>query len=507
MSLRLLGIDVGTGGTRAVLIDGNGTLVGSRTSEHAPFRSPETGWAEQDPHDWWRATCEAVQQVMAASETEPSEIAAVGFSGQMHGAVLLGDAGEVLRPALIWCDQRTADEAHELTEQISAEKIIAWTSNPALTNFTLTKLLWVRKHEPKLFARFRTMLLPKDYVRYQLTGEYGMDVADASGTLLLEVAHRRWSREMANATGIPVSALPPLFESPDVCATVSEAGAAATGLKQGTPVVAGAGDQAAGAVGLGIVSPGAVHATIGTSGVVFAATDRPALDPKGRLHSFCHALPGRWHVMGVTQSAGLSLRWFRDNFGNPSNDSRDPYDRLSDEAAAVPPGCDGVLWTPYLMGERTPHLDPEARAALIGLAANHGRGHTIRAIMEGVAFSLRDAFSIFAEMKVPVTTIRLGGGGARSPLWRQIQADVYGHVVEVVQAEEGAAYGAALLAGVGARVWSTVDEACRRSVRVSEQIEPDPATNALMNDQYELYRRIYPALRDIRRNSKSSALR
>jgi len=506
MPQRLLGIDVGTGGTRAVLIDGDGTVVGSCTSQHAPFRSPETGWAEQDPHDWWRATCEAVKQVMAASETEPPEIAAVGFSGQMHGAVLLNDAGEVLRPALIWCDQRTADEARELTEQIGEEKIIAWTSNPALTNFTLTKLLWVRKYEPELFARFRTMLLPKDYVRYRMTGEYGMDMADASGTLLLDVAHRRWSSEMANAAAIPVSALPPLFESTDVCATVSEAGAAATGLKQGTPVVAGAGDQAAGAVGLGIVSPGAVHATIGTSGVVFAATDRPALDPKGRLHTFCHAIPARWHVMGVTQSAGLSLRWFRDNFGTRSNESRDLYDQLSDEAAAVPPGCDGVLWTPYLMGERTPHLDPQARAALIGLAANHGRGHFVRAIMEGVAFSLRDSFSIFAEMKVPVTTIRLGGGGARSPLWRQIQADVYGHVVEVLQAEEGAAYGAALLAGVGRRIWSTVDEACRRSVRVSEQIQPDPATNALMNQQYELYRRIYPALRDIRRNSKSSAV-
>jgi xylulokinase len=499
MSSKLLGIDIGTGGTRAVLVDQQGAVFASCTSEHAPFASPQTGWAEQDPHDWWRATCEAVKQVMARSQTDASEIAAVGFSGQMHGAVLLDDKGEVLRPALIWCDQRTADEARELTEQIGEDKIIAWTSNPALTNFTLTKLLWVRKYEPELSARFRTMLLPKDYVRYRLTGRYGMDLADASGTLLLDVAHRRWSSEMADAAGISANALPPLFESSDVCALVSEAGAAATGLKSGTPVVAGAGDQAAGAVGLGIVSPGAVHATIGTSGVVFAATDRPALDPKGRLHTFCHAVAGRWHVMGVTQAAGLSLRWFRDNFGTRSNDSRDPYEQLSEEAAAVPPGSDGVLWTPYLMGERTPHLDPHARAALIGLAANHGHGHVIRAIMEGVAFSLRDSFSIFAEMKVPVTTIRLGGGGARSPLWRQIQADIYGHAVEVLQAEEGAAYGAALLAGVGAGVWSTVDEACQRSVRVSKQIEPDPKTSTLMNQQYELYRRIYPALRDIRR--------
>jgi xylulokinase len=501
MPSRLLGIDVGTGGTRAVLIDGEGTVVASRTAEHVPFTSPETGWAEQDPHDWWHATCEAIKQVMASSRTTPGEIAAVGFSGQMHGAILLDADGEVLRPALIWCDQRTADEARELTSQLGEDQIINWTCNPALTNFTLTKLLWVRKHEPKLFDRFRTLLLPKDYVRYRLTGELGMDMADASGTLLLDVANRRWSTEMARASGINPAVLPPLFESPDVCARISDSGAAATGLLKGTPVVAGAGDQAAGAVGLGVVRPGAVHATIGTSGVVFAATDRPALDPKGRLHTFCHAIPGRWHVMGVTQSAGLSLRWFRDNFGTLAEDSRDPYERLSEEAAKVPPGCDGVLWAPYLMGERTPHLDPQARAALVGLAANHGRGHIIRAILEGVAFSLRDSFSIFAEMKVPVTDIRLGGGGARSLLWRQIQADVYGHSVEVVEAEEGAAYGAALLAGVGAGTWSNVDEACQRTVRISKRIDPDPATSALMNHQYEMYRRVYPALRHIQRDS------
>jgi xylulokinase len=506
MPSKLLGIDVGTGGTRAVLIDEQGTVVASRTAEHQPFASPETGWAEQDPHDWWRATCESIKQVMAVSGVNSSEIAAVGFSGQMHGAVLLDASGEVLRPALIWCDQRTAEETRALTAQVGEDQVIAWTCNPALTNFTLTKLLWVRQHEPKIYERFRTLLLPKDYVRYRLTGDYGMDMADASGTLLLDVANRRWSLEMARATQIDPSCLPPLFESPEVCARISEAGAAATGLLKGTPVVTGAGDQAAGAVGLGIVSPGAVHATIGTSGVVFAATDRPALDPKGRLHTFCHAIPGRWHVMGVTQSAGLSLRWFRDNFGTATQDARDPYERLSDEAATAPPGCDGVLWAPYLMGERTPHLDPHARAALIGLAANHGRSYIIRAILEGVAFSLRDSFSIFAEMKVPVTDIRLGGGGARSALWRQIQADVYGHAVEVVAAEEGAAYGAALLAGVGARVWSSVDEACAQTVHIEKRVSPDPATSALMDLQYEMYRLIYPALRAIHRSANSSAV-
>src|SRR5215472_11911705 len=497
MPSKLLGIDVGTGGTRAVLVDESGTVVASCTAEHVAFASPQTSWAEQDPHDWWRATCESVKQVMATSKTEASEIAAVGFSGQMHGAVLLDDKGGVLRPALIWCDQRSAPEADELTAEVGGEKIIGWTCNPALPNFTLTKLLWVRKHEPHLFERFRMLLLPKDYVRYRLSGEYGMDMADASGTLLLDVSNRRWSSEMTSATGIDPHCLPPLFESPGVCASISRAGAQATGLKEGTPLVAGAGDQAAGAVGLGIVRAGAVHATIGTSGVVFAATDRPALDPKGRLHTFCHAIPERWHVMGVTQAAGLSLRWFRDRFGAGMDDGRDPYECLSDEAASVAPGCEGLFWAPYLMGERTPHLDPNVRGALVGLTPTHTRGHVIRAILEGVAFSLKDTFSIFEEIHVPVTNIRLGGGGARSVLWRQIQADIYAHEVELMEAEEGAAYGAAILAGVGAGHWSSVDEACNAVTKVATRVRPSSEASRLLQANYATYRRIYPALRSI----------
>jgi xylulokinase len=331
-----------------------------------------------------------------------------------------------------------------------------------------------------------------------------MDMADASGTLLLDVANRRWSSEMAKVTNIPVSALPKLFESCDVCGVVSKLGAEATGLKSGTPVVCGAGDQAAGAVGLGVVRPGTVHATIGTSGVVFASTDRPSMDPRGRLHTFCHAIPNRWHVMGVTQAAGLSLRWFRDCFGVSAQTTADPYDALTAEAESVPAGSGGVMWAPYLMGERTPYLDPEARAAVIGLAANHGRPHIIRAILEGVAFSLKDSFSIFGEMKVPITEIRLGGGGARSSLWQQIQADVYGHRVEIVEAEEGAAYGAALLAGVGAGVWPTVDEACRQVVRVKSRVEPQPLSSATMQQQYLAFQRIYPALKEIADGSRTA---
>ena len=491
-SAKLLGIDVGTGGTRALLIDEAGKVLASCTADHKPFASPYIGWAEQEPSDWWRACCEAVRQVV--SKTAPHEIAAVSFSGQMHGAVLLNAAGTPLRPALIWCDQRTAEEAAELTQQIGAPQLIAWTCNPALTNFTLTKLLWARKHEPRLYEKFRMLQLPKDYVRFRITGQYAMDMADASGTLLLDVAHRRWSDKMAAATKVDSSALPQLFESCEVCGEVSRQGAEATGLAPGTPVVTGAGDQAAGAVGLGVVAAGAVHATIGTSGVVFASTDRPAMDPRGRLHTFCHAVPGRWHVMGVTQAAGLSLRWFRDQFGGS-------YDALTTEAATAPPGCDGLMWAPYLMGERTPHLDPDARAALVGLTASHTRAHVVRAILEGVALSLRDTFSIFEEMQVPVRDIRLGGGGARSRLWQQIQADVYGQPVQIVETEEGAAYGAALLAGVGAGIWNSVDEACGETVRIRAVIEPNPADSARMQQQYSLYRRVYPALRSIQRDS------
>lgn len=421
----------------------------------------------------------------------------MGFSGQMHGAVMLDEKDRVVRPALIWCDVRTEEQCAQLNQKIGAQRIIELTCNPALPNFTLTKFLWVQQYEPDNWKQVRSVMLPKDYVRFRLTGERAIDMADASGTLMLDVAHRRWSKEMLAAAEIDERLLPQLFESPDVCGQVSSEGASATGLKAGTPVVAGAGDQAAGATGMGIVLPGAVSATIGTSGVVFAATDRPALDPKGRLHTFCHAIPGRWHVMGVTQAAGLSLRWFRDQFGAGQDDGRDPYDRLSDEAAHIAPGCDGLLWTPYLMGERTPHLDGKARAALVGLTASHTRAHIVRAILEGVAFSLRDTFTIFAGMNVPVRSIRLGGGGARSSLWRQIQADVYGHEVEIVEAEEGAAYGAAILAGVGAKHWATVDAACQAVVRVAQRVSVKAEAAAVMNANYTAFQRVYPATKAI----------
>jgi xylulokinase len=487
-------------------MDERGKVVASGAEDHVPFASPQLGWAEQDPRDWWRASILAIRRALNELGAGGDSIRCVGFSGQMHGAVLLDESDEVVRPAIIWCDQRTEPQVEELSTLFSRDRLIHLTCNLPVTNFTLTKLLWVRENEPQNWQRVSHVMLPKDYVRFRLTGERAIDMADASGTLLLDVARRAWSSEVLSGTGIEQKLLPALWESPQVCGRISARGAEATGLRSGTPVVAGAGDQAAGAVGMGIVRPGAVSATIGTSGVVFAATDAPVLDPLGRLHTFCHAIPGRWHVMGVTQAAGLSLRWFRDRFGAGPDDGRDPrdpadpydpYDRLSEEAATAPTGADGVLWAPYLMGERTPYCDPNARAALVGLSASHTRAHVIRAILEGVAFSLRDTFTILREMDVPVESIRLGGGGARSTLWRQIQADVYGHAVEIVEAEEGAAYGAAILAGVGAENWKSVDEACGVVVRTAQEIRPNSKNVALLDRVYQSYRRIYPALHQI----------
>jgi xylulokinase len=485
-----LGIDVGTGGTRAILICRTGKVIASHSADHAPIHSEHIGWAEQDPEDWWRAAqlaiLGALKAAAAAGHTAPVE--AVGLTGQMHGCVMLDASGEVLRPALIWCDQRTQPQCDWLTQTIGYEKLIELTANPALPNFTLTKLLWVREDQPEIFAQIAHVLCPKDFVRLRLTGTYAMDMQEASGTLLLDVVHRRWSAEVAQAAGIPMAWLPPLFEGPEICARISSSGASATGLTAGTPVAAGAGDQGAGAIGMGILAPGSVSATIGTSGVVFAATAAPTLDPKGRLHTFCHAAPGIWHVMGVTNGAGLSLRYLKETFFPTAS-----YDDLTTLAAAVPPGSDGLLWAPYLFGERTPHLDPDARAAFTGITASTTRGHFVRAVLEGVAFSLKDTFTLFAELTIPVERIRLGGGGARGPLWRQIQADVYDYPVELLEAEEGGAFGAALLAGTGVGAWPSVQAACEATIRPSQTISPQDGL--IMAKAYQHYRHLYSALR------------
>ena len=488
-----LGMDVGTGGTRAVVVDETGKLIAGASSEHAPFKTAHPGWAEQDPEDWWRAAQESIRGALAAAPEPRQPIAAIGLTGQMHGAVMLDENGAVLRPALIWCDTRTQSECDWLTEKIGYERLIELTCNPALPNFTVTKILWVKEHQPEIFAKIRHILCPKDYVRYRLTGEFAIDVQEASGTLLFDVTHRRWSMEVAEAAGIPESWLPKVYESPEVCARISEVASGLTGLSAGTPVVAGAGDQGAGAVGMGILQPGSVSATIGTSGVVFAATAAPTKDPKGRLHTFCHAVPGLWHVMGVTQSAGLSFRWLKETFFAGQN-----YDELTAAAANIPAGSEGLEWAPYLLGERTPHLDPQVRAALAGISTIHTGAHFVRAVLEGVAYSLNDTFTLFDELGIPVSGIRLGGGGAKGPLWRKIQAGIYGHAVEVLTAEEGGAFGCALMAGVGAGHWANLDEACAQAIEVASRIEPDEADLAAYKTGYEKWRKLYPALKTLR---------
>ncbi|HEY1983775.1 MAG TPA: xylulokinase [Terracidiphilus sp.] len=488
-----LGMDVGTGGTRAVIVDAAGKLISGASSAHAAFRTPHPGWAEQDPEDWWRAAQDAIRKALAGAPQPSEPIAGIGLTGQMHGAVMLDENGAVLRPSLIWCDTRTQPECDWLTEKIGYDRLIELTCNPALPNFTLTKLLWVKTHEPGIFAKIRHIMCPKDYVRYRLTGEFAIDVQEASGTLLLDVTHRRWSKEVAEAAGIPESWLPRVYESPEVCARISEGASGATGLTAGTPVVAGAGDQGAGAVGMGILQPGSVSATIGTSGVVFAATAEPTRDPRGRLHTFCHAVPGLWHVMGVTQSAGLSFSWLKETFFEAKS-----YDTLTDAASKVPAGSEGLEWAPYLLGERTPHLDPEVRAAFVGISTIHTSAHFVRAVLEGVAYSLGDTFTLFAELGIPVAGIRLGGGGARGPLWRKIQAGIYGHAVEILTAEEGGAFGCALMAGVGTGHWANLDAACAQAIEVAQRVEPDAADLAAYKDGYAQWRRVYPALRGLR---------
>jgi xylulokinase len=486
--MNFLGIDIGTGGSRAVVIDEAGQILASATVGHEEFASPEIGWAEQNPDDWWRASAAAVRAVLETVSADT--IAAVSFSGQMHGSVFLDEGDRVVRPALLWCDQRTEKQCREITEKIGKERLIELVSNPAVTGFTLPKILWLRENEPQQFEKVRAVLLPKDYIRLRLSGDKASDVADSSGTLLFDVQNRKWSDEMLAAFALDKGLFPKVYESTEVTGKVSAEGARETGLIEGTPVVAGAGDNAAGAIGMGIVRAGMLSATIGTSGVIFAVTDSPKLDLKGRIHTLCHAIPGRWHNTGVTLAAGLSFKWFRENFGDGKS-----YDELVGEAERVPGGSDGLIWLPYLMGERTPHLDANARAAFVGLTASHTHAHAVRAILEGVAFSLKDSIEIFGELGARAESIRLGGGGAKSALWQQIQADVYGQTVETIEAEEGAAFGAAILAGVGAGFWQTVDEACEATIKTARRIEPNPDAVKILERNYEAYKLLYSALR------------
>jgi xylulokinase len=500
----LLGIDIGTSGTKTVVFDFAGNTVAHHTAEY-PMETPKPGWAQQKPQDWWEAVCVTVRGVLQKG-ISPEDIAAVGLSGQMHGLVMLDKSGEVLAPSIIWCDQRTDEECGEITRRVGAKRLIELTANPALTGFTASKILWARKHWPEAYEKCSKILLPKDYIRYKLTGVYATEVSDASGMQLLNVGKRDWSTEVLEKLEIEPSLLAEVFESVVISGKISRQGAAETGLLEGTPVAGGGGDQAAGAVGNGIVRPGLVSSTIGTSGVVFAHTESMAIDPGGRVHTFCHAVPGAWHVMGVTQGAGLSLRWFRDTFceeekRQASLKGVDVYEIMTANAQKAPPGGNGVYFLPYLMGERTPHLDPYARGVFFGISAVTTKNDMVRAVMEGITYSLRDCMGIIREMGFSATEVRASGGGARSLFWRQMQADMFGCPVFAVNSPEGPALGAALIAGVGAGVWGSVPEACDAAVQAGGKLLPDLAAADDYRRGYGMYTALYPALKEVFRRA------
>jgi xylulokinase len=494
----LIGIDVGTSGTKTLLVDEAGHVVASATAEY-PLSTPRANWAEQEPSDWWAATVATVREVLGTSGVRGEEVGGIGLSGQMHGSVFLDAAGEVIRPAILWCDQRTAEQCAWITEKVGREDLVAETCNQMLTGFTVPKIIWLRDHEPEAFSRMTHVLLPKDYIRYKLTGEYATEVSDASGTGLLNVPRRQWSSLVVERVGLSLDMLPTVYESFEVSGRVSPAVAAMTGLAAGTPVVGGGGDQAAGAVGNGIVEPGIVSSTTGTSGVVFAHLHEPLMDPRLRTNSFCHAVPGAWHVMGVMLSAGGSLRWYRDALcadekAVAAGTGRDPYEYITAAAAQAPLGAEGLLFLPYLTGERTPYPDPDARGVFFGLHLRHDKRHLARAIMEGVSFGLRDSFQIIEDMGCGIAQVRASGGGARSDLWRQMQADITGRPHCVINVDEGPAFGVALLAGVGTGVWSTVPEACRATIRVVDEKQACARTHEAYGPYYALYRKLYQQL-------------
>lgn len=482
-----LGVDSSTTATKALLMDPTGTVVGIGRSEYG-FETPRPLWAEQSPEVWWTATKQAVAEVLQRADISGAEVHAIGLTGQMHGLVLVDAAGDVLRPAILWNDQRTQAECDEIRDRVGDRRLIELTGNDALTGFTAPKLLWVRNHEPEIYGRTAHVLLPKDYVRFRLTGDYAVDKAGGSGTLLFDLAGRDWAPEMLDALEIPAAWLPPSFEGPEVTGRVTAAAAAATGLRPGTPVVAGAGDQAASAVGVGAVAPGIVALSIGTSGVVFAPTARPRFEPAGRLHAFCHALPGRWHVMGVMLSAAGSYRWLREAVAPDQS-----YADLDEAAREVPPGAGGLVFLPYLSGERTPHPDPAARGAFVGLTVRHGLGHLARAVMEGVGYGLRDVFRLVSS-QVEVSEVRVSGGGTSSTTWLEIIAGILGRPVLVAAYRESAARGAAMLAATGDGRFRSVPEAVDACVHLDTEIEPRHRDRYEM--LHEVYAGLYPQLRD-----------
>ena len=500
-----LGIDIGTSGTKTLAIDEHGKILAHATAEY-PCYAPKPLWSEQEPDDWWNAVVATVRAVMQKGKLKPADAKGIGLSGQMHGSVFLDKQDRVIRRALLWNDQRTTAECAEIEERAGGrKKLIKMVANPALTGFTAPKILWLRNHEPKNFAKLAKVLLPKDDVRRRLTGEYATEVSDASGMLLLDVAKRAWSKPLLSKLELDEGLFGRCYESEEVTGTLTKAAAEELGLTTDCKVVGGAGDCAAGAVGNGIVNSGVLSTSIGTSGVMFVHSDEVKIDPEGRVHTFCHAVRGKWHLMGVTLSAGGSLQWFRNALcqelhAEAKKKGLEPYDLLTKEAAAVAAGSEGLYFLPYLSGERTPHADPNARGCFIGLTLAHGRGHMVRSVMEGVTHSLRDSLEIFRELKIPVKQIRASGGGSRSPLWRQIQADVFGQKVVTLNAEEGPAYGVALLAAVGCGAFRNIQEACAATIRVEKETPPQKPAVKTYDAAFSIYQRLYESLKkDFRR--------
>jgi xylulokinase len=485
-----LGIDLSTTGAKALLIDKEGQVVGSATTALG-LSTPRPLWSEQEPRDWWQATTMSIRSVLAEANVPSGFIEAIGLTGQMHGLVLLDDRGEVLRPAILWNDQRCGEQCDEIRARVGEERLIRITGNDALTGLTAPKIMWVEKYEPEIHRRMRHVLLPKDYIRFRLTGKFAVDKADGSGTMLFDLAKRNWSREILDSLNISPEWLPETFEGPQITGEVTDEAASATGLKPGTPVVAGGGDQSAQAIGVGAIQPGILAVTLGTSGVVFAATESPLVEPQGRLHAFCHALPDRWHLMGVMLSAAGSLQWYRDALAPQAS-----FEDIITEAAEVAAGSEGLLFLPYLSGERAPHPDPLARGSWVGLTLRHRRGHLTRAVLEGVAFGLREIFTLMEGVGLgAVDQVRVSGGGARSTVWRQILADVLGVELVTVDTTEGAAYGAALLAGIAVGAWADIASACAQTINATERVTPNAKNVQRYSQMYKQYEMLYPALK------------
>jgi xylulokinase len=495
----LIGVDIGTSGTKTVLFDNLGHAVASKTIEY-PIYQPHNGWAEQDPQDWWKATYNGIKYVIHKSGVQAEDIKGIGLSGQMHGLVMLDKQGLVLRKSIIWCDQRTSEECELMNQVVGKERLIEITANPALTGFTASKILWVQKNEPQIYEKCAHILLPKDYIRYMLTGEFATEVSDAAGMQLMDISKRCWSDEILSKFHIDRSMLAKMYESPEVTGKVHRLAAELTGLKEGTPVVGGAGDNSAAAVGTGVVKTGSAFTTIGTSGVVYAISDDVSIDFKGRVHTLCAPVPGKWTIMSCTQAAGLSLKWLRDNcchqeIMEAEKQNVDPYVIMDKMAESVPPGAGGLIYLPYLMGERSPHPDPDCRGVFFGLSGIHNRSNLIRAVMEGVAYSQLECVDVFREMGVSIDDMMICGGGGKSKVWRQMLADMYACPVSTIQADEGPALGVAILAGVGSGIYSTVEEACSEIIHKNTTQQPDMHKHIIYEDYYKLYKKLYADLK------------